>query len=183
MSRIVELFSGAQRCADALDAALGNVGPMLHPPWVVASAAAIDQGRFDARAAAKTTTAQRLVEALDRERVATRHGWGYSAPHGDLTVDDDARSAEGEAIDFEHRYVVEDVALGLSLLESAARTVNVESPATTGLLLLFGTLLRRPLSGRGRALEAIGLGDLLRREIRELLQDGWLAPVWKQAIR
>ena len=124
-----------------------------------------------------------------------------SAPHYEIaTYFDDGRSAEGlygtrvrrkiadsglwnEAVTLEHRYVTEDAALGLSLLESAARTVTVATPATSGLLSLFAVLLGRDLSGRGRALEHLGLGDLSRREILSLLVDGWTSPVWSRITR
>ena len=88
-----------------------------------------------------------------------------------------------EVLTFEHRYVTEDVVLGLSLFESAARAVGVTTPAISGLLLLFGALLGRELSGRGRALEHLGLGDFTRREIRELLRDGWRSALWRKALR
>ena len=88
-----------------------------------------------------------------------------------------------EVLTFEHRYVTEDVALGLSLFESAARTSSVASPAVSGLLLLFGVLLAREFTGRGRALEALGLGDLSLREIKTLLQDGWSSNMWARVIR
>jgi hypothetical protein len=116
------------------------------------------------------------------------------------TYYDEARAAEGlygagakqkllasglwnETLTFEHRYVTEDAALGLSLFESAARTASTESPAISGLLLLFGVLLGRSLGGHGRALEALGLGDLTLREIKLLLQDGWTSNVWARVLR
>ncbi|PYN41209.1 MAG: glycerol-3-phosphate dehydrogenase, partial [Candidatus Rokuibacteriota bacterium] len=67
---------------------------------------------------------------------ATRKGWGYPAPHYELaTYYDEPRAAEGlygagaraklvasglwsEILTFEHRYLTEDVALGLTLFES-----------------------------------------------------------------
>src|SRR5881296_132647 len=74
-------------------------------------------------------------------------------------------------------------ARGLSLLESAARTVTLDSPAISGLLLVFGTLIGRRLSGQGRDLAHLGLGDLVLREVRELLHDGWTSHLWRRAIK
>ena len=65
----------------------------------------------------------------------------------------------------------------------SARTASVESPAVSGLLLLFGVLLGRSLSGGGRALEALGLGDLALREIKLLLQEGWTSSMWARVLR
>jgi hypothetical protein len=144
---------------------------------------------------------RRLIDAVDGERLATRRGWGYPAPHYEMaTYYDDARAAEGlygagakakllasglwnETLTFEHRYVTEDAALGLSFFESAARTATVDSPALSGLLQLFGVLLSRELSGQGRALESLGLGDLALREIKTLLQEGWASNLWSRVVR
>ena len=201
LPRLAELFPAVRPCADALDVALTNAGPVIHPPLVLLNTGAIDGGSFDIHATGTTPSVRRLIDAVDAERVATRRGWGYAAPHYELaTYYDEARAAEGlygagaktklvasglwsEVVTFEHRYVTEDAALGLALLESAARAAGVVTPAITGLLLVFGALLGRELSGRGRALEHLGLGDLSRREILAFLQDGWASPMWRKAIQ
>lgn len=198
---IRELFPAVRACADVLDAALTNAGPVIHPPLVLVNAGAIDHGRFDIHAAGTTASARRLIDAVDAERVAARSGWGYPPPHYELaTLYEEARAAEGlygagarakltasglwsEPIDLGHRYVTEDVALGLTLFESAARTVGVDAPVTSGLLRVFGALLDKPLAGRGRDLDHLGLGELLRREVQALLYDGWTSPDWRRVIR
>jgi len=201
LPRLAELFPAARPCADALDAALNNAGPIIHPPLVLLNAGAIDGGRFDVHAAGTTPTVRRLIDALDRERVHAREAWGYAPPHYELaTYYDEARAAEGlygadakakliasglwrETLTFEHRYVTEDVVLGLVLFESAARAAAVETPAITGLLQVFGAVLGVPLSGRGRALEKVGLGGLSCREVRALFHEGWNSPMWARAIK
>jgi opine dehydrogenase len=88
-----------------------------------------------------------------------------------------------ETLGLGHRYVTEDVVLGLALFESAARTAGVDTPAISGLLQTFGVLLARRLGGGGRALERLGLGDFSLREIRTFLREGWQSPDWAKAIR
>ena len=83
---------------------------------------------------------------------------------------------------FEHRYVAEGAALGLSLFESAGRLAAADTPVISGLLSVFGALLGRDLRATGRGLDRLGLGDFVRREIRELLHDGWLSPLWRRAL-
>jgi opine dehydrogenase len=201
LARIAPLYPAIRPCADALAAALANAGPVIHPPLVLLNAGAIDGGRFDIHVAGTTPTIRRLIDAVDAERVAARTGWGYAPPHYELaTYYDEARAAEGfygagararvaesrifdETLGFDHRYVTEDVVLGLALFESAARTVGVDTPAITGLLQLFGVLLGRRLGGDGRALERLGLGDFALREIRALLREGWASPEWAKALR
>ena len=199
--RLAELFPAVRPCVDALDVALTNAGPVIHPPLVLLNTGPIEGGRFDVHAAGTTPRVRRLIDAVDAERLATRRGWGYPAPHYELaTYYDEARAAEGlygvgaktklvasglwsEILTFEHRYVTEDVALGLALFESAARAAGAATPAVTGLLLVFGALLGRELTGGGRALEHLGLGDFSRREIRAFLQDGWASTAWRKAIQ
>ena len=201
VARLAGLFPAARPCADALDAALTNAGPVIHPPLVLLNAGAIDGGRFDVHAAGTTPSVRRLIDAIDAERVATRKGWDYPAPHYELaTYYDEPRAAEGlygagakakllasglwsEIVTMEHRYVTEDVAFGLTLFESAARAAGVDTPAVSGLLLTFRALLGRELSGRGRALEHLGLGDFSRREIRGFLVQGWESPIWAKVVR
>ena len=183
LPRLAELFAAVRPCVDALDVALTNAGPVIHPPLVLLNAAAIERGRFDIHAGGTTVSAQRLIDAVDAERLAARAGWGYPAPHYELaTYYDERRAAEGlygagarakleasglwnETLTLEHRYVTEDAALGLSLLESAARTVTLDSPAISGLLLVFGTLIFSP-----RLITlAVALRDLRRWRERRLI--------------
>src|SRR5439155_471071 len=96
IARLAELFPSLRPCADALDAALTNAGPVIHPPLVLLNAGPIDGGRFDVHAAGTTSSVRRLIDAVDAERVVTRKGWGYPAPHYELaTYYDETRAAEG----------------------------------------------------------------------------------------
>ncbi len=198
LARVGELFPSVRPCRDALDAALTNAGTILHPPLVLLNAGAIDGGRFDIHASGMTPSVRRLIDVADRERLEIRRRLGYPAPHYEqATYYDDARAAEGlygvgakatlvasglwsEMVSFEHRYVSEDVALGLPLLESAGRLANVETSAVSGLLSVFEALLGRDLRRQGRGLDCLGLGELTLREIRSVLHEGWFSPLWRR---
>jgi opine dehydrogenase len=201
LAKIRELFPAIRPCVDVLDAALTNAGVVIHPPLVLLNAGPIDGGRFDIHAAGTTPSVRRLIHAVDAERIASRQGLGYPAPHYELdTHYDERRAAEGlygagarqkliasglwaEVLTFEHRYVTEDVVLGLSLFESAARTASVASPATSGLLQVFGALLGRKLTGGGRDLDHLGLGEMTLREVRTLMHEGWESALWSRALK
>jgi opine dehydrogenase len=200
LDRVRALFPAVRPGRDALDVALTNPGPAIHSPLVLLNAGAIEAGRFDAQAAGMAPGARRLIHALDGERVAIRVGLEYSPPHYELPRHDgpaaagewfygagvqatlvDGVSSE-DPVTFEHRYVVEDMALGLSLFESAGRLAGVETPVASGVLAVFQALLGRDLRAAGRGLDRLGLGDLVRREIRELLREGWASPLWRRAV-
>jgi len=96
LARVAELYPATRPCVDAIDVALTNVGPVIHPPLVLVNAGAIDRGTFDVHAAGTTDSARRLIDAVDAERVAARTGIGYPAPHYEMvTYYDEARAAEG----------------------------------------------------------------------------------------
>jgi opine dehydrogenase len=201
LARVTELFPATRPCVDAIDVALNNAGPVIHPPLVLVNAGAIDGGRFDIHAAGTTPSARKLIDAIDGERVTARKGWGYPAPHYELaTYYEGSRAADGlygagakeklvasglwsEVLTFEHRYVTEDVELGLPFFESAARTVSTASPTVSGLLGVFGSLLGKMLAGRGRDLDYLGLGEFTLREVRELFHAGWASPLWRRLMR
>lgn len=184
LARLRELFPSVRACRDALDVALTNAGTVIHPPLVLLNAGAIDAGRFDIHASGTTPSVRRLIDAADAERVETRQQLGYPAPHYEqATYYDETRAASGlwsEILTFDHRYVTEDAALGLPLYESAGRLANVETPAMSGLLSVFGVLLGRDLRAEGRGLDRLGFGELTLREIRSLLEEGWLSPMWRR---
>jgi opine dehydrogenase len=201
LQRLAEVFPSIRPSRDAFDAALTNAGPIIHPPLVLLNAGAIDSGRFDIHAAGTTPSVRRVIDAVDRERVAAREALGYPGPHYEqATIYDETRAAEGlygagakaklvasglwdETLGLDHRYVTEDVELGLAFLDSAARTGGVDAPTTGGLLQIFGALLGRQLGGRGRALEALGLGDYTLREIRTFFHEGWESPLWNRVLQ
>jgi opine dehydrogenase len=72
----------------------------------------------------------------------------------------------------EHRYMREDVELGLAFLVSACDWAGVDCPVARGLLALGSALLGRDLRAGARTLEALGLAGLSREEMRRLLQEG-----------
>jgi opine dehydrogenase len=200
LATITALFPATRPCVDVLDAALTNAGPVIHPALVLVNAASIDAGEFDVHAAGTSPSARLIIDAVDGERIAARRGIGYPAPHYEMaTYYDDARAADGlygagakqkliasglwrEVLTYEHRYVSEDVALGLTLFESAGRTGGVATPAISGLLSVFAALLGRDLTG-GRALDHLGLGDLTRREVVTFFHDGWEGHAWSRVTR
>ena len=97
------------------------------------------------------------------------------------------------------------MALSLVIVYNATRTLNfaqgemlmvstfvgftalqvLRAPLLVALLVavVAAALLGRELSGRGRALEHLGLGDFSRREIRGFFDQGWESPIWAKVIR
>jgi opine dehydrogenase len=200
LARLAALFPSVRQSADALDAALTNAGIVIHPPLVLLNAGAIEAGRFDIHAAGTTPGILRVIHAMDAERVRLREALGYPPPHYEIaTYYDEARAAEGlygtgakaklvasglwdERLTFGHRYVTEDVALGLVLYVTLGRALAVPTPAMEAVLGCFRRLLPEDPEPGGRSLARLGLDGLGPPALRELFARGWESPRWAAVL-
>ncbi|MGE0313480.1 MAG: NAD/NADP octopine/nopaline dehydrogenase family protein [Lautropia sp.] len=191
IARIGRAYPSVHACGDALSGALMNAGPVIHPPLVVMNAAPLQHAeRWDIHAEGTQPAVRAVTDRLDLERIAVREALGYGAPHyplsdhyaNDRWMYGDAhrklvKSGDWrEHIDlYRHRYVGEDVELGLSLLASLARYVGVDAPIAHGLLAIVGGFLGRDLREGPRSLETLGIAGLGRDALARALHDGSLA--------
>jgi opine dehydrogenase len=190
---IASAFPGViEPCGDALSAALMNAGPIIHPPLIVMNAGPIEHfERWDIHKEGTQAAIRRVTDALDAERIAVREGFGYGAPHfplahhyakqGDewmygrgshdrLTDSGDWRE---RIVLAEHRYMREDLRLGLSFLVSAAELAGVETPLAKSFLALGGAICGENFIQGGRTLQSLGLGGLDCNGLQALLRQGF----------
>jgi opine dehydrogenase len=165
-----------------------NAGPIIHPPLVVMNAAPLQHhARWDIHSEGTQPAVRAVTDRLDAERIAVREALGYPAPHypladhysSDRWMYGDAHRKLQKSGDWRehidlthHRYVTEDVELGLSLLASVARWVGVDAPVSHGLLAIAGGWLGRDLREGARSFEGLGLASLSREALATLLQAG-----------
>jgi opine dehydrogenase len=179
------VYPQAEPVEDALSAALLNSNGALHAPLMVLNAGPIDRGPYDIHVEGTTPAVRRVIEATDAERVRLRQALGYAAPHwplADYYADADwlygrgafsrvqTRSVWREKLDFDHRYIVEDVAYGLVLWSSLGRELGVPTPLTDALIDLCGALTGVDYRAQGRTLESLGLEGLTPAKLRERLR-------------
>jgi opine dehydrogenase len=179
-------------CGDALSGALMNAGPIIHPPLIVMNAGPIEHfERWDIHKEGTQAAIRRVTDALDAERIAMREALGYGAPHFPLTHH---YAKEGEIWMYgrgshdrltdsgdwrerivlsEHRYMREDLRLGLSLLVSVAELAGVATPLAKSFLAIGGAICSEDFSRTGRTLDSLGFGKLNRRELQHLLREGF----------
>jgi opine dehydrogenase len=179
-------------CGDALSAALMNAGPIIHPPLIVMNAGPIEHfERWDIHKEGTQASIRRVTDALDAERIAVREGFGYGGPHFPLAHH---YATEGEQWMYgrgshdrltdsgdwrerivlsEHRYMREDLRLGLSLLVSIAELAGVVTPLAKAFLAIGGTICSEDFMKQGRTLASLGLGDLDREQLQALLRQGF----------
>jgi opine dehydrogenase len=169
---IREVYPQADPVEDGLSAALLNANGALHAPLMVLNAGPISRGPYDIHVEGTTPLVRRVIEATDGERIALREALGYKAPHwplADYYADRDwlygpdayssvqRRSVWREQLDFEHRYIVEDVAIGLVLWSSLGRVLGVPTPFSDALIDLTSGITGVDQRSRGRTLERLGL--------------------------
>jgi opine dehydrogenase len=73
----------------------------------------------------------------------------------------------------EHRYMQEDLRLGLSFLISVAELVDVPTPLARAFLAIGGTICGEHFMKTGRTLASLGLGGLDRAGLQRLLREGF----------
>jgi opine dehydrogenase len=179
-------------CGDALSAALMNAGPIIHPPLIVMNAGPIEHfASWDIHKEGTQAAIRRVTDALDAERIAVRKGLGYGGPHFPLAHH---YASEGEQWMYgrgshdrltdsgdwrerlvlsEHRYMREDLRLGLSFLVSVAELAGVATPLAFSFLAIGGAICGEDFIEDGRTLDSLGLGHLDRDELQTLLREGF----------
>jgi opine dehydrogenase len=183
---IGKAYPSVEPCGNALSGALMNAGPIIHPPLILMNAAPLEHfERWDIHNEGTQPSVRAVTGRLDAERIEIREALGLRAPHfpladhytsnrwmyGDahkkLVKSGDWR----EKIDLHsHRYMTEDVVLGLAFLVSVARWTHVPAPIAEGLLAIGGAILDKDLLRGERTLEALGLAQCSHEELFRLLE-------------
>jgi opine dehydrogenase len=181
-------------CGDALSGALMNAGCIIHPPLIVMNAGPIEHfERWDIHKEGTQGAIRRVTDALDAERIAVREALGYRAPHFPLAhhyADDgeiwmygrgshdrltDSGDWRERLVLTEHRYMREDLRLGLSFLISAAELTSTATPLARAFLSIGGAICGENFTATGRTLASLGLGGLDRAGLQKLMREGFPA--------
>ena len=190
---ISRAFPGViEPCGDALSGALMNAGAIIHPPLITMNAGPIEHfERWDIHKEGTQAAIRRVTDALDAERIAVREALGYGGPHFPLAHH---YAKEGEIWMYgrgshdhltdsgdwrerivltDHRYMREDLRLGLSLLVSVAELAGVATPLAKAFLAIGGAICGEDFMKHGRTLSSLGFGGLSRAELQTLLREGF----------
>ena len=182
-------YPSVEPVEDALSGALMNAGPIIHPPLILMNAAALEHfPEWDIHNEGTQASVRRVTNALDEERIAIRESLGYSPYHfplrdhyeSDRWMYGDAHQAlvdSGdwrEHIDLEaHRYMREDVALGLAFMVSVANWAGIDAPVARGLLAMGSAVCGRDFLAGPRTLKSLGLESLDADSLKRLLNRGF----------
>lgn len=182
------VFPSVEPIEDALAGALMNAGPIIHPPLILMNAGPLEHfDRWDIHNEGTQPSVRRVTDALDNERIAVRRALGYGGEHfplrdhytSDRWMYGDAHKRLVDSGDWrerivltEHRYMTEDIHIGLAFLVSAADWAGVPAPIASGLLAIGAAVSGRDLRSGERTLEGLGLAALSRDEMTTLLSQG-----------
>jgi len=188
---LAQAYPSVEAAGDALSGALMNAGPIIHPPLITMNAGPIEHfDHWDIHNEGTTPAIRRVTTRLDSERIAVRAALGYGAPHFPLSdhYDNDAEewmygnAAHERLTDSgdwrehlvltEHRYMREDVAIGLAFLVSVADWAGVPAPTATGLLAIASAICDDDFRSTGRTLDGLGMAGLDRATLQAMLRDG-----------
>jgi len=184
------LFPGASAYGDVLEAGLAALNPIVHPPGVLLNAGRVERsrGEFYFYEEGVTPGVVRVIEALDRERLALGSAYGIAltpvaeafakagfGPCGDLwSVINGSRMltalrAPGQ---LDTRWLTEDLPYGLAMWTALAEPVGVEMPIARSLVTLGSALLGRDFAAQRRDFTALGIDTLSSASLRHYLQTG-----------
>lgn len=172
------LFPGSYDCGDVIASDLCNVNMVVHPPGAMLGAAWVEAtgGNFTFYVEGMTDGVVRVMEALDRERIAVGQAFDHDLPTiieemkaiGTVPEDADGNDyraiAAGEANrrikapeSLTHRYYVEDFGHGLVPFLVYARIANVPAPTAEALVNLHAMMVAGLPSPLPRDAAAMGL--------------------------
>lgn len=180
--------------ANVLHTSLDNMGAVFHPALTLLNASWIERtlGDFEFYIDGVTRSTARVLEALDRERVAVASALGVRVRPA-LVWLKDAYSAEGESVyeamqansgyqgikaprTLRHRYLLEDVPFSLVPLASLGAQLGVATGATEAMIRLACLVHDTDYFSRGRDVGDMGLKGLGVDEIRHYVETGRSTP-------
>jgi opine dehydrogenase len=165
---------------------LNNANAMVHPTPTLLNAGRIEcKSSFGYYSEGVTPSIARVVEKLDRERLAIGSALGVAIP----SIQDFYRMSYGvdganlyeqivkvrayEGIkgptNLNTRYLFEDIPTGLVPLSCLGKALGVKTPTMDAVVELGSSLLGRDLRAEGRTLERLGLAGMSAEEIRRTL--------------
>lgn len=192
--RLAPLFPQAVAAPDVIHTGFMNANAMLHVANCLANAGRIDRGEdYKFYAEGVTPAVARLYQAIDAERVRVAAALGAQVPtlpdwfervygvRGATLVEtcrllttnaDGPYQATGTPRSFDHKYISEDVPVGLVPMSALGAAAGVATPAIDALVTLAATIAGTDFAAAARTLDRMGLAGLDAAQIRRTVQEG-----------
>jgi opine dehydrogenase len=194
-ARLGPLFPHAVAAPSIAYTGFTNANAMLHVANCIANAGKIDRGEgYKFYAEGVTPAVARLYRAINAERVAVAAALDASVPTLEdwfertygvrgatlsetcalLTTNGDGPyQATGTPSAWTHKYIAEDVPVGLMPMRALGEAAGVPTPQIDAVIKLAQTLSGRDFAADARTLDRMGLAGLDTAQIRRTLADGF----------
>jgi opine dehydrogenase len=192
--RLSPLFPHAVAAPTVISTGFTNANAMLHVANCVANAGKIDHGEaYKFYAEGVTPSVARLYTAINAERVAVAAALGARVPNLEdwfwrtygvrgatlpetcqlLTTNADGPyQATGTPRSWDHKYIAEDVPVGLMPMRALGAAAGVATPAIDAVIRLAQIMAGTDFAAEERTLDRMGLAGLDAAGIRRVLTDG-----------
>lgn len=183
-----EVYPGLEPADSVLQTTLQNANPVIHPVVTLLNAALLERtgGDFLFYEEGVTPAVGRLIEAVDRERIAIGEALGVEViPDPELSLrqgymtdasyEHGYRTAPGflgikAQPSLDHRYLNEDVGYGLVFLAELGGQLGVETPIMDAVIALTSRLMQRDYRAEApHTPAALGIADLDAAALRDLV--------------
>ena len=190
------VFPNVVPARNVLDTGLSNINAIMHPAGMVGNAGWIEQhgGAMLFYREALSPSVARMIEGVDRERLAIVHALGLPPRtfveifHG-AGLTSDAALASGNVYQatqesepnktivapttHDHRYVHEDVGYGLVPMAELAALLGIDTPVIDALITLASEMNRTDYRRTGLTLADMGLEGTSPAELQIILEKGF----------
>ena len=184
---IADVYPGMEPAESVLQTSLQNANPIIHPAVTLSNAARIEMtgGNFLFYEEGVSDSVGRLIEALDKERIAigkklgisvlpdpemgmrqgymleANYGPGYRKAPGFLGI--------GAQPQLDHRYLNEDVGYGLVFMSKLGQQIGVATPGMDAVINVASIVMARDYRAEAlRTPESLGIADRSAAELATL---------------
>lgn len=194
-AKLSPLFPHAVAAPTIASTGFMNANAMLHVANCVANAGKIDRGEsYKFYAEGVTPAVGRLYSAINAERVAVAAALGAEVPTLEdwfartygvrgatlsetcqrLTTNSDGPyQATGTPKSWDHKYIAEDVPVGLIPMRALGEAAEVPTPAIDAVIKLAQTLSGNDFAADARTLDRMGLAGMDAGQIQRTFADGF----------
>jgi opine dehydrogenase len=181
-------FRGLKPGPNLLQTGFADLGSVFHACGIVTNVGIAESGqRYNFYAHNMTPSVCNLIEAVDRERVATAKAYGIDLPNVfkwlEITYNRKEPSLtwslQANAVthykyspapnSLGHRFLVTDVGSGLVGWSAFAKAAGMKTPAIDSVIGIAGALTKRDFFEEGRSLRNLGLEGKSAAEIKKLI--------------
>jgi opine dehydrogenase len=194
-AKLSPLFPEAVAAPSIASTGFMNANAMLHVANCVGNAGRIDNAEaYKFYAEGVTPAVARLYRAINAERVAVAAAYGASVPTledwfervysvrgADLsetcrlltTNSDGPYQATGTPKSWHHKYIAEDVPVGLMPISALGRAAGVPTPAIDSVINIACAMAGSDFAADARTLDRMGLAEMSAAQIREAFENGF----------